>query len=130
MASMASPLTLETVDVVTGGELVLGGGDGAGDAFRQAARAALEADSAVTTVIMGHTHGPIDGFVLPVDLSDSRRGYYFNSGTWTRHLKDAGRSYTWQEIGDESNYTSSFSYVRLDPRPDGAYRPSLGSWSG
>jgi hypothetical protein len=125
----APPLTLDSVDVVTGGEVVLGGGAGADDAFRSAARAALEADPTVETVIMGHTHGPIDGFMSPLDLFDGRRGYYFNSGTWTRHLKDPGRSYSWQEISDERSYSSSFSYIRLDPQPDGSYLPSLGSWA-
>lgn len=125
----APPLTLDSVDVVTGGEVVLGGGDGADDAFRIAARGALEAYPAVETVIMGHTHGPIDGFTRPIDLLDGRRGYYFNSGTWTRHLKDPGYTYSWQEIADDRNYSSSFSYIRLDPQPDGSYKPSLGSWN-
>lgn len=125
----APPQTLDSIDVVVGGEVVLGGGDGADDAFRLAARAALEADPAIETVIMGHTHGPIDGFVYPLDLSDGRRGYYFNSGTWTRHLKDPGYSYSWQEIADERSYSSSFSYVRLEPQADGSYKPSLGSWN-
>lgn len=128
-AGAAPPLTLDSVDVVTGGEVVLGGGDGAGDAFRQAARAVLEDDPTIETVIMGHTHGPIDGFVQPIDLSGNRRGYYFNSGTWTRHLRDVGRNYSWEEIADEANYSSSFSYIKLDPQPDGSYRPSLGSWT-
>jgi len=125
----APALTLDSVDVVTGGEVVLGGGTGADDGFRQAARMILEVDPTIETVIMGHTHGPIDGYMSPLDLPDGRRGFYFNSGTWTRHLRDAGRSYSWQEIADQRNYASSFSYIRLDPEADGSYRPSLGSWA-
>jgi UDP-2,3-diacylglucosamine pyrophosphatase LpxH len=122
--------TLDDVTVVTGGEVVLGGGV-AEDAYRAAARAVLESDPAVRTVIMGHTHGPIDGYVDPIDRPDGSQGYHFNTGTWTQHLKDErNRSYTWDEIADINNYTVSLTYVRLDPDGKGGYRPSLGSWAG
>jgi hypothetical protein len=121
-------LTLEDVEVVPGGEVVLGGGGG-DDAYRAAAREVLEQDPSLTTVIMGHTHGPIDGHLDPLDLSDGRRGYYFNSGTWTVHLREEGqRGYSWAEISDEANYTTRFTYIKLEPDGAGAYRPAVGSW--
>lgn len=120
--------TLDDVAVVTGGEVILGGG--AGDAYRAAARATLENDPTLSTVVMGHTHGPIDGSSDPIDLADGRVGYYFNSGTWTLHLKDEQhRNYTWAEIADENNYTASFDYVLLEPDGHGGYRPSAGTWA-
>jgi UDP-2,3-diacylglucosamine pyrophosphatase LpxH len=123
--------TLDGVDVVTGGEVVLGGAAGEEDAFRSAAREVLENDPSLATVIMGHTHGPIDGYTWPIDRADGAQGYYFNSGTWTQHLKDEGsRAYSWDELGDLANYTSSFTYVRLDPDGHGGYRAALGNWAG
>jgi UDP-2,3-diacylglucosamine pyrophosphatase LpxH len=123
-------LTLDDVSVVTGGEVILGGG-GAEDAYRTAARSVLEGDPSVTTVIMGHTHGPIDGYLAPLDRPDGSQGYYFNSGTWTRHLKDEGsRSYSWPELAIDDNYTESLTYIKLDPADDGTYRATLGSWAG
>lgn len=128
MSGNGPPLSLDDVSMVTGGEVVLGGGGGEDD-YRSAAREILEADPALTTVIMGHTHGPIDGYTAPLDLSDGRRGFYFNSGTWTRHLRDEGsRDYSWEELADERNYTTLFTYVRLDPNGEGGYRATLGSW--
>lgn len=132
-AGAAAPLTLDSVTVNQGGEVVLGGGGGSsaggGDTYREAARAVLESDPRITTVIMGHTHGPIDGYVDPIDLRDGRTGYYFNSGTWTRHLKDeAHRSYSWAEIGDDDNYTTSYTYIRLDPDGKGGYKATMGQW--
>lgn len=122
-------LTLDDVSVVTGGEVILGGG-APEDAYRAAARAVLENDPDVTTVIMGHTHGPIDGYVAPLDRPDGSQGYYFNTGTWTRHLKDEGsRSYSWPDLAVEENYTSSLTYVKLEPDADGAYRPTLRNWA-
>ncbi|NTU82297.1 MAG: hypothetical protein HGA45_23450, partial [Chloroflexales bacterium] len=106
LSGAAPPLSLDDITVVPGGEVVLGGG-GAEDAYRTAARESLESDPSLRTVIMGHTHGPIDGYVEPIELSDGRQGLYFNSGTWTRHLRDEGRrSYSWSEIADEANYTN------------------------
>lgn len=123
--------TLDSVNVVTGGEVVLGGGAGEEDAYRAAARAVLESDPSLTTVIMGHTHGPIDGYAQPLDRSDGSQAYYFNSGTWTQHLKDEGsRSYSWDELGDPDNYTVSLTYIRLDPDGQGGYRPSMGNATG
>lgn len=114
--------------VTTGGEVILGGGR-AENAFRQAARAVLAADPTIATVVMGHTHTAIDGTHDPLPMPDGREGYYFNTGTWTRHLRDEQqRAYDWDEIRDEANYTATFSYVRLDPDGQGGYQPSLRSW--
>jgi UDP-2,3-diacylglucosamine pyrophosphatase LpxH len=130
LGGAGAQLTLDEVSVVTGGEVVLGGGGGSEDAYRAAARAELENDPSITTVIMGHTHGPIDGYVDPIDRPDSSQGYYFNTGTWTQHLKDERqRSYSWNEIADERNYTVSLTYIRLDPDGQGGYRAALGSWN-
>lgn len=121
-------ISLDDVTVVPGGEVILGGG-APEDAYRLAARELLEGDPSLSTIIMGHTHGPIDGYTDPIDLSDGRRGHYFNSGTWTRHLRDEGRrSYSWAEIGDEANYTTLFTFIRLDPDGAGGYRPTMRSW--
>lgn len=129
-AGAASAVTLDDVSGGVSGDLVLGGGDGAEDAYQQAARAVMEADPQIETVIMGHTHGPIDGYLRPFDLQSGRKGLYFNTGTWTRHLKHEGQqSYTWQEIGEEMSYTSSFTFVKLEPQRDGSYQPRLGSWA-
>jgi hypothetical protein len=128
LGGFGSSLSLDDVTVVPGGEVILGGG-GADDAYRAAARELLELDSSLTTVIMGHTHGPIDGYLDPLDLSDGRRGYYFNSGTWTVHLREEGqRAYSWSEIADEANYTTRFTYIKLDPDGQGGYKPWVGSW--
>jgi UDP-2,3-diacylglucosamine pyrophosphatase LpxH len=109
-------------------DLILGFG-AQEDGYRAGARTALEADPSLSTVIMGHTHGPIDGATAPLDLSDGRKGFYYNSGTWTPHLKDEGRrSYSWNEIGDPASYTASLSYVRLDPDGRGGYAPTLHSF--
>jgi hypothetical protein len=124
----AAPITLDEA----AGTSVLLGGDGATaeDDYRRAARALLESDAAVTTVIMGHTHGPIDGYQNPLDLPDGRTAYYFNSGTWTRHIKEQDRNYSWDEIADQANYTSSNTYIRLDPARDGSYTPTMFNWEG
>jgi UDP-2,3-diacylglucosamine pyrophosphatase LpxH len=128
LRGVGTSLSLDDVTVVPGGEVILGG-SGAEDVYRAAARTLLEHDSALTTVIMGHTHVPIDGHLTPFDLSDRRRGFYFNSGTWTVHLRDEDqRGYTWHEIADEANYTTRLTYIRLDPDGEGGYRPMIGSW--
>jgi UDP-2,3-diacylglucosamine pyrophosphatase LpxH len=130
VSGASGQLTLDNVSVVTGGEVILGGGREE-DTYRAAARAVLENDPSISTVIMGHTHVPIDGYVDPIDRPDGTQGYYFNSGTWTQHLKDEGtRSYSWDELSDEENYTVSLTYVRLDPDGARGYKPSLGSWGG
>lgn len=118
-----------TLDEVSGDIMVLGG-MGAEDDYRSAARRIMEEDAAVAAVIMGHTHGPIDGRQSPIDLADGRTGYYFNSGTWTRRLKDVGRSYSWEEIGDEDNYTATFTYIKLEPDSAQGYRPTMENWDG
>ncbi len=131
LSGMATPLSFEPIEqpeLVAGGEVLLGSGM-AEDAYRMAARAVLEADPTISTVVMGHTHTAIDGYIDPLTLPDGRTGYYFNAGTWTQHLRDDGqRSYTWAEIGDPDNYTTLFSYVRLEPDAQGAYRATLCSW--
>lgn len=127
LSGAAPQLTLDETAITTGGEVVLGGGGG--DAFRNAALAVLEEDPRVGAVVMGHTHGPRDGLDDPLVLSDGRQGYYFNSGTWTLHLKDEQqRSYTWAEIADEANYTATYTYVLLEPDGHGGYLPRLGEW--
>jgi hypothetical protein len=128
LSGSGPPLTLDDISVVPGGEVVLGGG-GVEDAYRTAAREMLESDPSLTTVIMGHTHGPIDGYTEPIELANGQQGFYFNSGTWTRHLREDGqRSYSWVELADEENYTTLFTYLRLDPDGAGGYRPALASW--
>ncbi len=109
--------------------MVLGGfGAAAEDDYRKAARAVLENDLTVGTVIMGHTHSPIDGYTSPINTPDGREGYYFNSGTWTRHLKEQDRDYTWTEVSDLANYTASNTYIKLEPQADGSYKPMLINW--
>ncbi len=125
----APPISFANSPEGVGDELLLGGGKAAEDAYKTAAREVLEADASLRTVIMGHTHSPIDGYAAPVDLMDGRQGFYFNSGTWTRHLRDEGRrTYSWDEITDAANYTTLLSYIRLDPDGTGGYRPALASW--
>lgn len=127
LSGAAPQLTLDEAEITTRGEVVLGGRGG--DAFHNAARAVLEDDPRIGAVVMGHTHGPLDGLAEPLILSDGREGYYFNSGTWTLHLKDEQRrSYTWAEIADEANYTATYTYVLLEPDGRGGYRPRLGEW--
>ncbi len=104
-------------------------GEEAEDAYRTGAREVLEGDARIAAVIMGHTHSPIDGLTDPVYLSGNRTGYYYNSGTWTWRLRDRPSGYTWQEIGDATNYVSSFTYLRLDPDAQSAYRVTLRNWS-
>lgn len=132
VSGASGQLTLDNVNIVTGGEVVLGGsGDESEDAYRLAARLVLEGDPRITTVIMGHTHGPINGYDSPIIRPDGSEGYYFNSGTWTQHLKDESqRSYSWDELGEEANYTVSLTYIRLDPDGRGGYTPSLHRWTG
>lgn len=99
------------------------------DAYRSAARAILAADGAISTVIMGHTHAAIDGLIAPIYLDGGRTGYYYNSGTWTWHLRERPERYTWQQIADVANYTSSFTYLRLEPDARGVYQVTLRNWS-
>ncbi|MEI7645983.1 MAG: hypothetical protein WCJ55_17070 [Chloroflexales bacterium] len=120
---------LFSLDAASSAGVVLGGfAADAEDAYRQAARAVLECDLTVGTVIMGHTHDPIDGYACPIDLPDGRTGYYFNSGTWTRHLKEQGRAYSWDEVADLANYTTSNTFIKLEPQADGSYRATLINW--
>jgi UDP-2,3-diacylglucosamine pyrophosphatase LpxH len=100
------------------------------DYYRATAREVFEEDPAVTTVVMGHTHFAIDGLTNPIYVDGGRTGYYFNSGTWTPHLRDRqGRSYSWAEIGDAANYTSSLTYLRFVPDASGEYRAELHNWA-
>lgn len=119
-----------TLEQAAGEGGLLGGAGADADEYQRAARELLENDPAIDVVIMGHTHSPIDGARSPMDLPDGRTGLYFNSGTWTRHLKDESqRSYSWDELGDIRNYTTSHTYIRLEPDTDGAYRASMGNWA-
>jgi hypothetical protein len=104
-------------------------GADAEDAFRAAAREVLEADPQIAIVIMGHTHFAIDGLTGPIYLGGNRTGYYYNSGTWTWHLRDRPDGYTWQQLAEPANYTSSFTYLRLDPDERGAYQVTFRNWS-
>ncbi|PDV97404.1 metallophosphoesterase [Candidatus Chloroploca asiatica] len=127
--SELASMSLEEVTTEPDDEIVVLGGGRSEDAYRRAARAIVMADPTVATVLMGHTHTAIDGHAHPISLPDGRQCAYFNSGTWTRHLIDDGsQSYSWQEIGDENNYTTLFSYIKLDPDGKGGYVPSLHSW--
>jgi UDP-2,3-diacylglucosamine pyrophosphatase LpxH len=111
-----------------GGPLVLG--DEAEDYYHVAAREVMDEDPSIEAVIMGHTHGPIDGLIKPIYLDGGRTGYYFNSGTWTPHLRDRpGRAYTWAEIGDAANYTASLTYLKLVPDAQGEYHVELHNWA-
>jgi UDP-2,3-diacylglucosamine pyrophosphatase LpxH len=99
-------------------------------AYVVAARNVLEQSSTLSTVIMGHTHGAIDGLTDPINLNSGQTGYYFNSGTWTPHLREvAGRHYTWEEMANRANYTSSLTFVILTPDEAGNYHASLESWA-
>lgn len=125
--------SLDEAGAAPGGGEVLGGffSGPAEDAYRAAAREVMQGDARIATVIMGHTHVPIDGQAEPpMDLGDLREGRFFNSGTWTPHLRDeGGYNYSWQEIGDEASYTTTYTYVLLAPDRSGAYRASLHSWA-
>jgi UDP-2,3-diacylglucosamine pyrophosphatase LpxH len=110
------------------GALVLG--EEEEDRYRKAAREVLANDPAITTVIMGHTHEALDGLVRPIYLDGGRAGYYFNSGTWTPHLRERPeRGYSWAEIADAANYTSSLTYLKLVPDAAGEYRAELRNWA-
>lgn len=96
------------------------------DAYMIAARAAMERDPRIGTVVMGHTHTPVDGRKQPLRLRDGRSGLYFNTGTWTPLLRNLpGVVYSWSELSDPSNYASVKTYVALTPDPEGAYRAEL-----
>jgi UDP-2,3-diacylglucosamine pyrophosphatase LpxH len=119
--------TLDQVTDAVAAKAVLG--EVAEDAYRMAAREVLEADPTISAVIMGHTHAAIDGLIDPIYLSGDRTGYYYNSGTWTWHLKDRTAAYSWKEIADPANYTSSLTYLRFDSDERGAYQVTLKNWS-
>jgi UDP-2,3-diacylglucosamine pyrophosphatase LpxH len=130
IAGGAAPqASLDEAGAAPGGGEVLGGfGGGQGeDSYRVAARMAMELDERIGTVIMGHTHVPIDGQAEePMEITSMRDGRFFNSGTWTPHLRDeANYNYSWQEIGDRSNYETTYTYVLLEPDKYGSFRASL-----
>jgi len=128
LSSGGMSLSLDEQLPMATGDLLLGGA-AAEDEYRAAARATLESDPSISSVVMGHTHVPLDGYKNPINLTDGREVYLFNTGTWTMHLKDElQRSYSWEELADPANYTAQFTYVRLDPDGQGGYRPHLGSW--
>lgn len=96
------------------------------DAYAIAARGAMESDPRIGTVVMGHTHTPVDGRRQPLRLRDRRTGLYFNTGTWTPLLINRpGVTYSWSELGDPSNYASVRTYVVLTPDAQGAYSAEL-----
>ncbi len=97
-------------------------------AYRKAARMVMEADSSIATVVMGHTHHPIDGTKDPLDLRDGRTGYFFNSGTWTPHLVEREEEYTWEELRNAANYEASLDYLHCIPQREGGYQVVLKSW--
>jgi UDP-2,3-diacylglucosamine pyrophosphatase LpxH len=100
------------------------------DYYHSAAREVMQADPSIATVVMGHTHSAIAGQTQPLYLEGGGTGYYFNSGTWTPHLRERpGYTYSWQEISDASNYTSSLTYLRLVPDSDGEYQVELHNWA-
>lgn len=100
------------------------------DYYRAGAREALTLDPSIDAVVMGHTHFAIDGLTQPIYLDGGRTGFYFNSGTWTPHLRARpDRRYGWDEIADPGNYTSSFTYLCLIPSDLGEYRVELHNWA-
>ncbi|NJM05022.1 hypothetical protein HC891_00515 [Candidatus Gracilibacteria bacterium] len=109
-------------------DLVLGGSGSAEDAYIRAARVIIERDERIGSVIFGHTHTPIAGHIIEIDAAHS--GRYYNSGTWTPHLREAQRNYSWDEIADERNYIAEFTYLELVPDTDGAYEVALQRWQG
>ncbi len=68
---------------------------------------------------MGHTHFAIDGLTEPIYLGGNRTGYYYNSGTWTWHLRERPDGYTWQQLSDPANYTLVFHLPAPRPRRAG-----------
>lgn len=96
--------------------------------YRQAAREVMENDPSIRAVVMGHTHGAINGQTDPIHLSNGNTGYYYNSGTWTPHLRERDTEYTWEDLKDASNYISSLDYLRLVPDGNGGYDVELRSW--
>ncbi len=100
------------------------------DYYRAGAREVMALDPGISTVVMGHTHFAIDGLTTPLELPGKRTAYYFNSGTWTPHLRERpGHGYTWAEIGDPANYVSSFTYLKFVPNDAGEYRAELHNWA-
>jgi UDP-2,3-diacylglucosamine pyrophosphatase LpxH len=127
-AGASSQPSLDQASGAQGGAMVLG--EEREDYYRAAAREVMDGDPAIATVVMGHTHFAIDGLSDPLYLEAGRTGYYFNSGTWTPHLRDRpGHTYTWAEIGDAGNYTSSLTYLKFAPNPAGEYRAELHNWA-
>lgn len=105
------------------------GASGEEDAYTTAARQVMERDSRIETVIMGHTHTPVNGSNEPIYLSGNRKGYYYNSGTWTPHLCfQPGVSYTWADLGNSANYDCVQTYLVLAPDERGAYHVQMEPW--
>jgi UDP-2,3-diacylglucosamine pyrophosphatase LpxH len=78
------------------------------------ARALLDANEKVTTVIFGHTHGPMQRF-----YRDGKT--YINTGTWTKMV-----NVDWRSIGRQQ-YCLTFALVRL---ADGKAECDLRQWVG
>lgn len=96
--------------------------------YRKAARKVMEEDSSIATVVMGHTHHPIDGTQDPLDLRDGRTGLFFNSGTWTPHLIEREQEYTWEELQNPAHYEASLDYLHCIPLREGGYQVVLKHW--
>jgi UDP-2,3-diacylglucosamine pyrophosphatase LpxH len=124
----AQQASLDELTAAPVDDLILGGSGVSEDTYVQAARTILERDERIGSVIFGHTHTPIAGQIIEIDAA--RGGRYFNSGTWTPHLREAHRNYSWDEIADERNYVSEFTYVELHLDSEGGYDVALHYWQG
>jgi UDP-2,3-diacylglucosamine pyrophosphatase LpxH len=127
-SGVASQPSLDELAGTSADDLVLGGSGSSEDSYVKAARKVFERDERISSVIFGHTHTPIAGQHIEIDAAHG--GHYFNSGTWTPHLREAQRDYSWDEIADEGNYVSEFTYLELVPVESGAYEVSLQRWEG
>ncbi|NWG20151.1 MAG: hypothetical protein HXY39_07455 [Chloroflexi bacterium] len=89
-------------------------GHGAGSleaAQQAAARAILDAEPAIGTVVMGHTHVPHDGSSARIERASGRAGYFFNCGAWAR--------------GMDHDLPRPRTYLRCTPDVWGAYHVEL-----
>ena len=78
------------------------------------ARAILDANEKVTTVIFGHTHGAMQRF-----YRDGKT--YINTGTWTRMI-----SLDFRHLGQSNNLT----FALVEYTPEGAPIATLQEWRG
>lgn len=80
-------------------------------AQQAAARAILDAEPAIGTVVMGHTHVPHDGSSARIERAGGRAGYFFNCGAWAR--------------GIDPDVPGPRTYLRCTPDVWGAYHVEL-----